>query len=372
MSLPNETLVAIFDDLPPNVLADTARVCRRFNAVAERILYTSISITDSISPAADSLLPTRTLRCFQSIRARPYLIETIRRLQIRWQGIDCTYADLANACAEAGVTLQSLVYLEGLDIFLGPANRTGFGSNSSGIHAIERLLHGCRFPNLRYCALGAEWAKSPPTPPYTHLLSSFLTTSVPLVRHLRLSDAHSPLRGLPPSAVPLLTSFRGPPAAAASLLPGRPVTHLALLGQDSDVTPENLPRFALTSVPLTLLDLSAMQARPILLRNIAAYLPQIEHLRVRLALRHTLHYALSGITLLAGLSPVLRDFHHLVTFDLSPTEIRPVQEANSADEFALCTQWFRECSSLRVCIFPSGQEWQLQTDGSGSWVPVST
>ncbi|KAJ7898413.1 hypothetical protein B0H13DRAFT_806739 [Mycena leptocephala] len=46
---------------------------------------------------------------------------------------------------------------------------------------------------------------------------------------------------------------------------------------------------ALTSVPLRSLDLSAMQVRPTLLRNISSYLSTIESLKVRLAVRHTLH-----------------------------------------------------------------------------------
>ncbi|KAF7309815.1 F-box domain-containing protein [Mycena indigotica] len=368
MSLPNETLAAIFDSLPPHVLAVISCVSYRFNAVAERLLYASISISDSLS--SQSPLPRRSLRCFRSIRARPHLVETIKRLQIRWQGANnSTYLDLANACVEVSQTLQTLIYLEGLDVFLGPANRTVIGSNSGGIHAIEQLLHNCHFPHLRYCSLGAEWAKSPPTHPYTHLLPIFLATSVPILRHLRLSDAHSPLNPpLPPTALPLLTYFRGSPDTAASILPGRPVTALALIGQDSDVNRENLPRFALTSMPLVMLDLSAMQARPVLLRSIAEYLPQLEHLRVRLALRHTLHYALSGITLLAGLAPVLRDLRHLVVFDLSPTEINAVQQANYAEEAALCAQWFRECPSLRRILFPSGHEWQY--DSQGNWVAV--
>jgi len=362
LSLPNETLAAIFDGLDPIALADISRVSRRFNAVAERILYSFICITDLLSPSQP--IPAKTLQCCQSILLRPHLIETIKRLQIRWtlQGDFRVLSAqaLTEACAEAGIALQTLAFLEGLDIFLGPANLAI--TPLQPIHAIERIVYGCHFPYLRYCSLGAEWTKG--VQPYTNILSEFLTL-LPSLRQLKLSDHHAALF-LSRDALPSLSYFRGSPDTAAILLPGRPVQHLALIGQDSDVNRENLPKMALTSVPLRSLDLSAMQVRPTLLRNISRYLAALESLKVRLALRHTLHYALSGITILAGLSSVLSDFHHLVCFDLSPTEIDGTRQANFAEEAALCTAWIRACPTLKRIAFPSGTEWQLREDGT--WV----
>ncbi|KAJ6591603.1 hypothetical protein DFH09DRAFT_179416 [Mycena vulgaris] len=358
LSLPNETLAAIFDGLAPPALADIACVSRRYNAVAERILYSSIAVTDLLSEF--SPIPAKTLRCCQSILQRPHLVETIKRLQIRWQGHFRTLSpqDLAEACIEAGIALQSLTFLEGLDIFLGPANLAIVPFQP--IHAIERMVQGCQFPYLRYCSLGAEWTKD--VQPYTDILPAFLTL-VPALRRLKLSDHHATLL-LTPNALPSLSYFRGSPEVAAVLLPGRPVTHLALIGQDSDVNRENLPKLAHTSVPLRFLDLSGMQVRPMLLRNISNHLSTIETLKVRLALRHTLHYALSGIRLLAGLSSVLSEFHQLVCFDLSPTEIDGTKQANFAEEASLCTEWSRACPTLKRIVFPSGTEWQLAEDGT--------
>ncbi|KAJ6607480.1 hypothetical protein B0H10DRAFT_550967 [Mycena sp. CBHHK59/15] len=358
LSLPNETLVAIFDGLAPTVLADITRVSHRFNAVVERILYSCISLTDLLSES--SPIPTRTLRCCDSIVRRPHLVDTIKRVQIRWQGDFRTLSPqhLVEACVDAGLALQRLTFLESLDIFLGPANLaiTPF----QPIHAIERMLGGCQFPYLRYCSLGAEWKKG--VQPYTDVLPAFLTLA-PSLRRLKLSDHHAALI-LAPDALPCLSYFRGSPDTAAILLPGRPVQSLALVGQDSDVNRENLPKMAHTSVPLRSLDLSAMQVRPILLRNISKYLTTIETLKVRLALRHTLHYALPGITLLAGLSSVLSEYHQLSCFDLSPTEIDGIKQANFAEELSLCTEWSRACRSLKRIIFPSGTEWQLANDGT--------
>ncbi|KAJ7180638.1 hypothetical protein C8R46DRAFT_588636 [Mycena filopes] len=356
-SLPNETLAAIFDGLAPSVLADITRVSRRFNAVAERMLYSFISVTDLLSTSTP--IPRKTLRCCQSLLRRPHLAETIKRLQIRWQGDfrPLLPQGLAAACTEVGAALQTLSFLEGLDIFLGPANLAILPS--SPIHAIERIVQGCQFPYLRYCSFSAEWTKG--AQPYTAILPEFLTL-LPSLRQLKISDHRATLI-LAANALPALSYFRGSADTAASLLPGRPIQHLALVGQDSDVNRENLPKMALTSVPLRSLDLSAMQVRPILLRNIASHLPGIETLKVRLALRHTLHYALSGITLLAGLSSVLSEFRHLVCFDISPTEIS-AGEATLAEEAALCTAWGGVCRTLTRIVFPSGTNWQLFADGT--------
>lgn len=293
LSLPNETLAAIFDGLDSTTLADISCVSRRFNAVAERLLYSFITIIDLLSTS--SPIPVKTLRCCQSILRRPHLFETIRRIQIRWQlGWQGDFQmlspqGLAQACAEAGIVFQRLAFLEGLDIFLGPTNLVVIPSQP--IHPIEHIVRGCHFPYLRYCSFGAEWTKG--VQPYTNILSEFLTLA-PSLRHLKLSDHHATLI-IPPDALPSLSYFRGSPDTAALLIQGRPVQHLALIGQDSDVNRENLSHMALTSVPLRSLDLSAMQVRPTLLRNISSYLSTIESLKVRLALWYTLRHSPSGI-----------------------------------------------------------------------------
>lgn len=289
VALPNETLAAIFEELPATTLLQLARVSQRFNAVAERIIYSSISITDTLSPR--SPLPTWTLRFCESIRRRAHLLEIAKKLHIRWQVTDQslssfpllpTYSNIRHA-------LRTLTFLESLEIFLGPANFPSI--HTEPIHAIERIIYGCQFPYLRSCSLGADWTKG--AQPYTGVLAIFLSC-LPSLRHLKLTDHHASLN-IPPFALPHLSSFRGSADTAAGLLPGRPVQYLSLLGQDSDVNRDNLPPLSHTSIPLRFLDLSAMSVRPILLRNISTYLPTVEILKVRLALRHTLHYALSGI-----------------------------------------------------------------------------
>ncbi|KAK7060826.1 hypothetical protein VNI00_000559 [Paramarasmius palmivorus] len=292
--VPNEILTAVFLQLSPSTLSDLARVSHRFNAVAEFILYSSISIKDVLSESSPH--PWRTSRCCESILKRRGLIENIRRLHIRWQKdprSPPSHFHFASTSTKLAEVLSVATALESLELWLGPANAQ---AHPGELHIIERIIRGCRFPRLLQCSLGAEAHKG--APPYSGILDSFLT-SLPQLRQLKLQDHHEALN-LPPDALRQLASFRGSPDTAAFLLPGRPVEYLSLVGQDSDVNRDNLPRFTQTSVPLRVLDLSAMTVRPILIRNVASYLPTVEVLRVRLALRHTLHYALSGIVSFFG------------------------------------------------------------------------
>ncbi|PBK99078.1 hypothetical protein ARMGADRAFT_918184 [Armillaria gallica] len=361
--LPNETLSAIFEILPIPLLADIARVSQRFKAVAERVLYSTIHVRDIIS-ATDSQ-PWRTTRCCDSLLRRPHLLESIRIFHIRWHTTERTSLsalDLEPASIKLSVTLRTLHFLDSLELTLGPANMAT--ADRAHLHPIERIIRGCYFPHLRSCSFGADWAKGVQS--YSTILDSFLS-SVPLLRHLKLLDHHGVLN-LRSDALPNLLSFRGSTDTAAYILPGRPVQSLSLIGQDSDVTRDNLPRFTHATTPLRFLDLSAMSVRPILLRNIATYLPMVEVIRIRLTLRHTLHYALSGIRLLTGLSPVLHAFSRLTLLDLSPTEVAGLPQSTGNEESALCREWSRACPTLRRIIFPSQTEWAIGHDGV--WEPA--
>jgi hypothetical protein len=73
------------------------------------------------------------------------------------------------------------------------------------------------------------------------------------------------------------------------------VQALGLVGRCEAATEEDLARIATGSTPVRALDLSGMSVTPTLLRSVSRHLSHVESLKVRLALRHTLHYALSGI-----------------------------------------------------------------------------
>ncbi|KAF5338651.1 hypothetical protein D9611_012794 [Ephemerocybe angulata] len=386
--LPNEILVSIFAELSPPSLALVSRLSKRSNIVAERILYASIHITDFISP--ESPTPWKTYLWCESVLKRLNLVDTMRKVHIRWQS-DSSPPPLPQYfiafCERLGESLQYLHFLESLEIQLGPANRISPLSREP-MHAVERILKRCRFPYLQSCSIGADYTKGA-AQPYTHVLAAFLAHH-PGLLHLKIPDFHAALN-LPTTSLHQLSTFRGSPDTAASLLPGRSIQYLALNGADSDLI-RVLPMMSCTAVPILYLDLSSISARITLMRSVATYLPNIESLRVRLALRHTLHYSFTGITgtlvpslaasprsplaiaqkilttpsfmqrILTGLSAVLSAFTQLVLLDLSPTDVGGVGRADPSEELALCREWHRACPSLCRIIFPSETEFVLHHD----------
>ena len=286
--LPNETLTAIFDNLQPSALVDVLRVSHRFRLVAERILYNNISIVETIPYTAP--LPHLTLRCCQTLLRRPHLQEVVRKITIRWQtdsGPREQYMPyIEPVLSTLNGALRHLYHLESLDLALGLAGGT---ISSRGI------LNECHFPSLRLFALsgvgrGSLSPKSHPNP--TPPIEWFLNDT-PSIQHLRLADCYETLN-LQSNDLPVLTTFRGSAPTAASVLPGRPVQLLSLVGHEF-VTDRDLERIARSSAKIRWLDLSSMSVTPILLRDISRHLFGVECLKLKLALRHTLHHAMSGI-----------------------------------------------------------------------------
>lgn len=350
--LPNETLVAICRSLSPSVLAAVARVSRQWRGVAEWLLYSNIFITETLS--ASSPFPYNTLRCCQTIRLHSNLARGLHKLHIRWKSEHGAHYDpdfnmvLSNLSLAIGLAIN----LESLDLHLGlpslPEHPTSF-----------------TFPATVTCYISLRRVSLSGIGPFTYnRLTDFLHL-LPAARHLRLPDYYDPI-SLLPQALPSLISFSGSPRVAAAILPGRPVQSLVLIGQDY-IPDLDLSQMALTSVPLRHLDLSSMLVTPTLLRNLSRNLNTVESLKVKLALRHTLHFA--GIGLLAALSHLLGAFRNLSTLDLSPTHVDFTGLSDSAEELALCQSWHGACPSLRRVVFPSQTDWTFQ-ESDNTWLSV--
>ena len=430
IQLPNETLHAIFENLSPPSLTVVARASYRFRLVAERILYTSIVIQESLPREAPP--PRHTHNCASTLLARPHLAEVVRKFSIRWQTDmgprDAYLPAVAPALHALNVALRTLFALEYLDLVLGLAG------TPLDAHAV---LDGCAFPALRVFALSGvgRGALSPKLyqGPATSASLAWFLAHTPSISALHLLDSYEPL-ALPAGALPHLQVFRGSAIAAAEVLPGRPVRLLGLVGHEF-ITERDLERIARSREPIRRLDLSLMSVTPLLLRDISRHLgAAVEVLKVKLALRHTLHFALSGIvstphlsllslacplfllcfgllsvrvcgpslpsplppsllpphappnpppprlrttsrrprhpaqSLLAGLSPVLGAFPALRQLDLSPTSVDGVGRGNALEESALCTTWARACPALRHVVFPSRAEWRRGGGAPDVWV----
>ncbi|KAG1864829.1 hypothetical protein F4604DRAFT_1882020 [Suillus subluteus] len=315
--LPNETLTAICRGLSPSVLTAVARVSRQWRGVAEWLLYSNIFITETLS--ASSPFPYSTLRCSQTIRLQSHLASGLHKLHIRWKSENGAYYEphftiiLSNLSQAIGLATN----LESLDLHLGlPSLPEHPTSISFTFPSTDTCYHSLRRVSLS--GIG----------PFTHnRLTDFLHV-LPAAQHL-----------------------------PAAILPGRPVQSLVLIGQDY-IPDLDLSQMTLTSVPLRHLDLSSMLVTPTLLRNLSRNLNTVESLKVKLALRHTLHFA--GIGLLAALSHLLGAFRNLSTLDLSPTHVDYTGVSNSTEELSLCQSWQNACPSLRRVVFPSQTEWTFQ------------
>lgn len=280
--LPNETWNAIFQSLETSDLASVARVSHRWGAIAERVLYASVSICEDFSSSFQ--LPRKTSACCEGLARRPYLVEVVKSFHVRWTidysviytlNWESVLDDLAN-------TLRSLAFLESLDLCLNLTRYWIF-------HSWDLLRH-CHFPSLRHFSLTGMG--------YTPV-AWFLNTT-PSIRHLSLVDYRQNL-ALVPRALPLLCSFRGSPTSAASVVPGRPVQCIELVGQGEvehewiNTARDAMSKMAMASLPVRYLDLSSMSVTPMLLSDISKHLSDLEVLKVRFALRHTLHFANTGI-----------------------------------------------------------------------------
>ncbi|KAH9987141.1 hypothetical protein BJV74DRAFT_774333 [Russula compacta] len=366
-SLPNEVLDAIFAHLSRDALTRVALVSRRWRANAERLLYSAVIIREQMTMTMMPAVPAATLRCCETLSVRPHLAEYVRRFHVRWETDAVENPSFLFYIAHniARTLVPALVHLHSLELSFGLSTHLPITTSATNTNTATSVPNAppsstphhflappcCLLPSLR--TLSLHGIGSPPD------LERVLR-SHPALLHLRLGgDYHRALR-LSPADVPHLRSFRGHPATAASILPGRPVQALSLLlVGGGGTTEEVLARIAKGSIPVRQLDLSAMSVTPTLLRSVSRHLYHVEWLKVRLALRHTLHYALSGIQLLTALTTVLAAFYNLRGLDLSPTE-----------EQRLCIAWMGACPSLRHVIFPSRTEWSLSE--AGTWIPSSS
>lgn len=305
-SLPNESLTAIFEHLSPHSLTRVILVSHRCRALAERILYSSIIISETTtlvslpaspessrdnppqqpqSQTATPSVPRRTLRVCETLSTYGHLAEIVRRFHIRWNTDAVKNPQYLLVIAQNIIKtlLPTFVHLESLELSLGLSEILPLASvahifpdpsTGAGLFTLPFLRH------LFLSGLGA-----PPTS---------LLTNHPSLQHFRLLSYPHPLPALPSTCLSNLQSFRGHPSTAASLLPGRSIETLSLVGYDI-IAEDVLKAMAGGQSPVRTLDVSSVPVTPKSLVELARWFSGVRSLKVKLALRHTLHFALSGI-----------------------------------------------------------------------------
>lgn len=318
-NLPNEILTGILSFLPTVSLQQSLLISHRFRALTELLLYTSVSIQEVVQlTGSRDGGPYKTWRWCRTILERPHLIQYVKSLTIKWfsdhharQSSRHQYQtrpthpttpapvgdiDLEPVFVELATILPNLTLLEFLELHL-PTPTSRHPDSDTHLALGSRLLRPTCFPNLSNLAISGLV----PPPQF------FLPSCCPSLTTLRFSDIHELPYLLPHDALPNLSNFKGSPATAAAILPGRPVRSLSLVGSDylRATEWEGISRvqstISSTYHGIETLDLSGMTVTPNLLRDVARWIPTVKDLKIRLALRHTLHHALGGI--------VSRDFH---------------------------------------------------------------
>ena len=279
ISLPNETWTAVFESLGSPDLVSVTCVSLRLGAIAERILYSEIQVSEIISSGQ---FPCKTDICCKAIIRRLHLVEYMKHLHVRWTIRTSNVAwHLQSVLFNLSNTLRTLPFLESLDLSL---------DLSTYVSGEIDILRQCRLPSLCHLSLSGVGCTA---------VGCFLNRT-PSIQHLKLLDYRLSIV-LSPGALPSLRSFCGPPTIAASVVPGRPVQYLALSGHTSEqqgwleAVRSAMPTMMLSTAPIRYLDLSNSSVTLMLLRDISEFFSDLEVLKVRFALRHALHFSSSGI-----------------------------------------------------------------------------
>ena len=279
ISLPNETWTTVFEFLDSPDLMNVACVSHRLGAIAERILYSNIIVCETLT--AGHHFPKTDGWC-KAILRRLHLVEFVKHLHVRWTANSSGFTwDPRPILLSLSKALHTLVFLESLDLSLDLPTYIS--------DEIDFLLQS-NFPSL--CRFSLSGVGCMP-------VERFLNQT-PSIQHLKLPDYHLSVVLLP-GALPSLSSFCGPPRLAASIVPGRPVQYLALVGHTRegqewlDAVRGVMSTMIMSTAPIRYLDLSNSSVTPMLLRDISIFFSDLEVLKVRFALRHTLHFSSSGI-----------------------------------------------------------------------------
>ncbi len=146
-------MVHIFSFLSQDDLTKVALVSYWFNAIAERVLYSSIDIDEEV--AEDSDIPKQTLGWCDAMK-RNQLYDVPRKLSISWQINIVKSETLPHSCSLVSDNIRRLTLLDTLELSMGP-------SSKSTTPAMELIIRDLRLPNLRHCLLNGGDLRWPNT-----------------------------------------------------------------------------------------------------------------------------------------------------------------------------------------------------------------
>lgn len=283
--LPIDVLDALCQFVARDDLPGLARTAPVFHPLAQRCLYRRLALSSY----------AKAIRCLTTIRTHKDLARYVRTLSLRLDPSAAVTRAFVDLVADV---LSETTNLTRLDLVLPRAASCALYAPSQHGSVYARLKRfSCNFPlddavgsflsclpaatdlQLGECAAGpGSNSSSSSTDGNANVngndTASTLSTSPPL-----------PLPLLPPTALPNLKFFMGPPDAAAVLVPGRPLESVHLYS--GELTEDVLAALSRSSSTVTVLGAFTRSLSPSVLHSLAENLPHLHHLRI-MTMYHTL------------------------------------------------------------------------------------
>lgn len=231
--LPVETIDLIFQDSPISALPYISRVNRQFHGIAVRILYRTISLSNSSHSEIE-----KCIRCLRSLKQSSSLASLCHTFELRWPSL--VLWPTLNFYRAVSQALRNLTSITSLSLEVAQ------------IHSPPSwFLVDCTFALQTFTT----------TIPCSPTLAEFLETQSTITELDLLGHGND--LPLTPSALPRLTELRtvhSDPMMTSSLLRDRPVLCVSLQLME-ETTAEILPLLHTTSTPIERLSLISFDSQ---------------------------------------------------------------------------------------------------------------
>ncbi|KAJ6516115.1 hypothetical protein C8R45DRAFT_958835 [Mycena sanguinolenta] len=237
---PAELLEHVFSLLPPADLSNVALINSFSYPVAARVLYRTLTVSNSPVHAPPSIILT--------LAQRPDLARHVRCLAV---ALDQSGTEFHSFLATA---LSFMTALVSLDIFVDADSWV--------------LPDSLVYPQLEHFACSF---------PLDDRVAAFFRNA-PALESVQLDSAAPQTSSLTCTSLPCLAEFKGCALAAAAVVPGRPVENIHI--DSGDLIEDLVPALAQSTALVTVLSATTSSAPLPLLQALGQYLPQLMYLRI--------------------------------------------------------------------------------------------
>ncbi|CAE6430928.1 unnamed protein product [Rhizoctonia solani] len=349
--LPNEILTIIVKLVSVHDLTSVVQVCQRLHSVGMRVLYSSISLVDTITLDVkgnpDTLI--KTSQCCATVVRRPLLANIVFRLRIELKESSnrVDWKLPGSVIAPIGTMLRQLPKLAQLELCV-------LGTS------LAEILSGCPFSLKTFSCDTCD-----PRPLHAFLISQ------PELTELHLVGPTQPVGSffLNYRYAQKLRKVSGTLDVVASVVPGRPIEEIrivdAFLNTEMIRTRINLLTASRSAVKVFRIVTVICQVS--MIEVIAEHLPKIEVLGLHVLAPSDRH--IPYVNLLDSIAPVIQMLPRLERLDACGTD--EYEHAHWLEHLAkekkLLELWSSISNTLTFVKFPTGAEWARR---DGIWAHV--